>query len=414
MKVTSRFLLITGLICTGTACTALPATKPPTDTFTVPLDTSFGIQGVVTFSGQNNFVPLVLQSTDKIVGYTFDSTKPEGEQTHQLARLNIDGSFDSSFIPGVIVGVSPENEIIKLPDDSLIRLEFDFAKATTRVTKYSADGVAMISFGKDSSLNLPFVTRGAKDTCVNPKQGDIVLPVAASPALTDIPQGQHLFMAKITADGQMPGEYGFKQKFTSTSDATHCVVTASGDIIIGSIPNEHFANEIFDRFSSDGTRDLNYSVRLASDGPYTKSTAIALDQDDRLLVVSKDGMTGRSYFGRLTATGMDDSSFNWTAFGSSINATANPRIMGFKTQTGYRSVNYIFPLANKQIAIVGNGLKFTQFKPNGDLETQFNKTGQFVIDEQLGKSWAALTSTGQLFAFSLESKTCLYKINLAP
>lgn len=50
----------------GTACSTISGNTPkPTG-----LDSAFGTQGSITFTPTQRFKPLVLQSTDKIVGYT--------------------------------------------------------------------------------------------------------------------------------------------------------------------------------------------------------------------------------------------------------------------------------------------------------------------------------------------------------
>jgi hypothetical protein len=275
------------------------------------LDEGFAQKGVLEFAKENLFVPLVLQSNDKIVGYTFDANKPLADQTHQLARLNTDGSFDSSYTAGNIVGVHPEAEIIQLSDDSLVRLEIDGVAHTTQVRKYTSAGVPVNTFGTQGSLKLPFETNGAGEACIDPKKNDIVLSVAASPGLTLNPVGAVLLMAKITADGLMPDQFGFKTTPLAFGRTTRCVVTSSGEIIIGAYPiDQQFWSENFRRYTADGTPDGNYSFRLTGDGSRQLSSAMVLDQDDRLLLASNDGISLRTYFGRLTINGVDDSSFN--------------------------------------------------------------------------------------------------------
>jgi hypothetical protein len=385
------------------------------------LDESFAQKGVLEFAKEKTFVPLVLQNNDKIVGYTFDANKPLAQQVHQLARLNTDGSFDSSFTAGNIIGLHPEAEIIKLPNDSLIRLEINNIKHTTRVEKYTSGGVLVNAFGTQGSLNLPFETQGAQEACIDPKKNDIVLPVAASPGLTLNPVGAILLMARITADGLMPGEFGFKTAPLAFGHTTRCVVTSSGEIIIGGYPiDQQFWSENFRRYTADGTSDGNYGFRLTGDGAGQLSSAMILDQDDRLLLASKDGISLRTYFGRLTINGMDDSSFNWTAFYATPTLLNNPRLFGFNVKTSYQLVNHIIPLPNRGMVLIGDGnqdgtaLRVTQLNIKGDLEPMFNQTGQFVIDTASRVNWAARTSNGQLLVFTLGAQAKLFRINLAP
>jgi Domain of unknown function (DUF5122) beta-propeller len=392
-----------------------------TPTAKTVLDESFAQKGVLEFAKERTFVPLVLQSTDKIVGYTFDASKPEAEQVHQLARLNADGSFDSSFTSGISVGLHPEDEVLRLPDDSLVKLEIDALLHTTRVVKYTSAGMIVNVFGTNGSLNLSFETRGAREVCIDSRNSDIVLPVAASPGLTLNPVGAILLMARITAEGQMPGEYGFKTTPLAFGRTTRCVVTSSGEIIIGGYPiDQQFWSENFRRYTADGTSDGNYGFRLTGDGAGQLSSAMILDQDDRLLLASKDGISLRTYFGRLTINGVDDSSFNWTAFYATPTLLNNPRLFGFNVKTSYQLVNHILPLPNRGMVLIGDGnqegtaLRVTQLKTNGDLEPMFNQTGQFVIDTASRVNWAARTSDGQLLVFTFGAQAKLFRINLAP
>jgi hypothetical protein len=325
------------------------------------------------------------------------------------------------------VGAEPEKEIIKLPDNSLIRLEIDSVKHTTRVVKLTADGAVVANFAITGSLKLPFETRDAQQVCVDPRKGDVVFPVAASPALTDIPQGDKLLMAKMTADGQMPGEYGFKKKETISGYVSRCVMSALGDIVVGISPSNKFLwSEGFYRSSSDGTPDSSFGaihgIGLSGDGSRQTSSAMALDRDDRLLVASQDGISGGAYFGRLTTDGEDDLSFNWSAFYRYplTDRSHNPRLLGFQPTLHYHIVNRIIPLPNRGMVLVGSRnrdmseLRISQLKPNGDLETQFNQTGQYVLEVPSKTNWAALTSTGHLLAFTAGSTARLYNIKLAP
>lgn len=420
MKVPSRFLFITGLIFT--ACTALPD-KPPTQAGNLPvtpLDTSFGDQGVLTFSEQNTFVPLALQSTDKIVGYTFDATKPEAEQTHVLARLNADGGFDSSFTPGLVVEKAPKNKFIKLPDDSLIRMEIDTAKHTTRVTKFSADGPPDQTFGNQGVIELPFDMIDRQSACVDPNNGDVVFPAwQNTSAALHIPQGSHLLLARIMATGQMFGEYGFsKAQVNSNYHFYHCIISNHGDIIVTGTPdNDEFYSESFSRLSYEGVQDPAYYTSLDGSGLRQSVSALTLDQNGRVLVGAEDGVSSDVYFGRLTPLGKDDLSFYWRAFYSYPRVLSDSKVArAFKLKTSYQNLTAIFPLKNQKIFVVGKkdaDTLITQFKENGDLETTFNETGKFEVPGAVHQ-WSAVNQQNLLYVFALGQKAKLYRIKAAP
>jgi hypothetical protein len=423
MKHFAVHLLVLALI--STACSTISNPSKSTG-----LDTSFGSQGSISFTATKSFKPLVLQSTEKIVGYTFDATKPEDLQVHELARLDANGQFDSSFKSGTLLGSRPEDEIIKLPDDSLLRLDVDALHFTSHLEKFTADGLPVSSYGRNGGLILPFASLEAQQTCVDPRNGNLVLPFANISPVPDLPPDGRPVMARVTPDGQMPGEFGFPLNPLGNGFVSRCAISATGNVAIGISPRDRqFWSEGILSYSSDGARIPSYGTSLDGDGSQQTMSVAIFDSNQRLLVAATDGISSGIYFGRLIAEGQDDQSFVWSAFFDGVfTSHAKPRLLNFLPTTRFHSVTNIFPLQNG-VALVGVGsdkngwvLQIAQLKTNGDFEKQFNQTGKYIIPQtgqntlpQITKKvWAALNSAGQVLAFSNDGQGALYRINLAP
>lgn len=309
-------------------------------------------------AANNRIIPISIQSNGKIIiGGSF--TTINGITRNSLARLNSDGSLDTSFDLGTGFNSSPES--IAIQSDGKIIIGGSFTTfnniSQNRIVRLNADGSLDTSFnlgtGTNSSIKSlsiqldnkiitggSFTTYngisrngiarlnsdGSLDTSFNPGNGTGNGNVNSNTvyATSILSNGKIIIggafityntisqkrIARLNSDGSLD------QSFNSSTGANNTVLCSSiqldGKIIIGgnfTTYNGSIRNRIA-RLNSDGSVDTSFN--FAADLNYTKVSATAIQQNGKIIVLGTNSNDSGQLFDRifrLNTDGSVDTSF---------------------------------------------------------------------------------------------------------
>ncbi|HST25675.1 MAG TPA: hypothetical protein VLJ76_06765 [Gaiellaceae bacterium] len=227
------------------------------------LDTSFGSGGITTvdFNGGDDQATSVAMQGDKTVVAGF--TTPDGGTTEEiaLARLNKDGSLDTSFGTGGEV-VTNFGDGYDFADAVAVKGDSIVIAGETRAGGPGDDNFLVAQYKKNGQLDTSFGTGGFTATDFNGDfdaanglafQGDkIVLAGYVSSAANGFDFG----LARYTKNGQLDTSFGTGGKvetdFFGGNDAAHAVdvkgdsIVAVGDVVNGTQVVGPSTNTLFD------------------------------------------------------------------------------------------------------------------------------------------------------------------------
>jgi uncharacterized delta-60 repeat protein len=261
------------------------------------LDTSFN-----PGTGANTWVTTIaLQPDGKIlIGGNF--TSYNGTTRNRIARLNSDGSLDTSFNPGTganntvwTIALQPEGKI-------LVGGAFTSYNGTPRnyITRLNSDGSLDTSFNPGTGTN------------------DTVYTIALQPDGKILIGGQFTFyngastnrIARLNADGSL--DTSFNSGTGANSTVWTIALQPDGKILLGGYFTSYNGtpvNYIF-RVNTDGSLDTSFNPGT---GASSQVWTIALQADGKILIggnfTSYNG-TSSHFIARLNADGSLDTSFN--------------------------------------------------------------------------------------------------------
>ncbi len=294
---------------------------------------------------------IVVQPDGKIlVGGYFSSLKPNGGATvarNNLARLNADGTVDSTFNPNFGGALAPGVEAIALQPDGKILVGGSFtsvqpngaATATTRnrLARLNDDGTLDAGFNPNPDRVVLSIAVQSDGRIIIGGGFTKVQPNGAASATT------RNSMARLNADGSVDANYDPNLN----NGVTKVAVTPDGKAIaVGYFtsvaPNNAGAATTVGhiaRFNSDGSLDTGYAATVNGN-----VMSLALQNNGGVLIggtfTSVSGLR-RAYVARLTVNGYIDGVFD-------------------------PSANYtVFALAEQSDGSVLIGGNFTQLQPNG-------------------------------------------------
>jgi uncharacterized delta-60 repeat protein len=327
------------------------------------LETSF-TQGI----GANDTVnTIALQSDGKIIiGGMF--TTYNGASRNGIARLNADGSLDTTFNPSAGGADEPVNTIVVQANGKII-ISGHFTTyngtARNRIVRLNTDG------SLDTTFNPGVGANGNLWTTVVQLDGKIII---GGPFTTynGIARSR---VARLNADGSLDttfnpgrGAYGLVQT-TDVSIVQTAAVQADGKIIIGG----HFttynvtARSNIARLNANGSLDTIFNVGTGADDEVSN---IALQSDGKIIISG----------GFTTYNGVARNRIARLNTDSSLDTTFNP-----STGTDGALVNTIVVQANGKIIIGGmfttnnNGAArsyLMRLNADGSLDTTFNVGGR--------------------------------------
>jgi uncharacterized delta-60 repeat protein len=279
------------------------------------LDTSFG-NGL---AGASSTVRAVAVQSDGKVVIGGDFTSVNGITINRVARLNADGSLDATFDPGT--GASSTVNVLAVQSDGKVVIGGFFTTvngtARNQIARLNADGTLDTSFGNGLA--------GAGDTVqavAVQSDGKIVI----GGGFTTVNGVSRERIARLNADGTLDTSFG-NGLAGAGSGVEAVAVQSDGKIVIGgwfTTVNGVSRNRIA-RLNADGTLDTSFGDGLA--GANNTVYAVAVQSDGKIVIggafTTVDGTT-RNRIARLNADGTLDTSFGngLAGAGSGVEAVA--------------------------------------------------------------------------------------------
>ncbi len=319
------------------------------------LDTSFD-----PGSGANNVIyEIALQSDGKIlIGGLF--TSYDGTARNYIARLNADGSLDATFDPGT--GANHYITALALQSDGKILIggAFTIYDGITRIhiARLNTDGSLDATFDPGTGAN------GGVTSIALQSDGKILI----GGAFTIYDGTNRNRIARLDDDGSLDAT--FDPGAGANSYITALALQSDGKILIGGMFTDYDGTAInhIARIEDDGDIDATFGVGT---GANSAIYSIALQSDGKILIgglfTSYDG-TARNYIARLDDDG-------------SLDATFDP---------GSGANNYVFAITIQTDGKILIGGQFTTF--DGDTANRLarlNTDGELDIVDVYGWSIAS-------------------------
>ncbi len=285
------------------------------------IDTTFGVNGraLVGFPGSvdDRAHALAIQSDGKIV--VAGTTSPVGTQNFAVARLNGNGSLDTTFGSGGLVsadfGDAESAAAVALQSDGRIivggqrsdGISLDFALA-----RFNTDGSLDTSFDGDGRVTTTFVdTPDSVDlvTSVGVQADGRIVAAGLSNPSTGGSSGNAFALTRYTSNGALDPTFGVGGKVTTqfgagdfVTIARALVIQPNGRILLaGSATRPTQVTDFtLARYETNGTLDPAFGaggIVMTDIGVSTddQAAAVALQPDGRIVVAGSSG----------SATGLD-------------------------------------------------------------------------------------------------------------
>lgn len=312
------------------------------------IDTSFN-----PIPGPNDFVSAIAIQPDGQIVAAGDFTAFGGVMRRRVARLNIDGSIDATFNPGLGADATV-NAVALQPDGKMI-----LGGAFTRIGNRNRAHVARLT------------SAGVLDTSFNPGAGadNPVYALALQPDGRVILGGDFATFNGISRNGivrLLPNGVN-DQTFQPGTGANGTVFAVAllpdGRILIGGefTTCDNLSAPYLARLHADGSLDTGFNIGAEIDGPVR---TIAVQPDGKIVIGGSFTVVGneyRPYLARLEADGTLDA--------------------GFQTGSGPDNIVYSAALQSDGRVVIGgeftsvNGLvqnRIARVRANGALDTTIN------------------------------------------
>ena len=330
------------------------------------VDTSFNTGTGINTESYYTIDVLTIQDDGKIlIGGNF--TTYNGASSNKIARLNSDGSLDTTFNVGT--GADATIETLSVQDDGKILIGGQFTSyngsASNNIARLNSDGSI------DASFNVGTGASSWVKTLSILEDGKILIGGIFS-SYNGISSKK---IARLNSDGSL--DTSFNVGYGANSIIETLSVQDDGKILIGgwfTSYNGTASNRIA-RLNSDGSLDTSFNVGTGVDNDIE---TLAIQSDGKILIgglFSSYNGTASNRLARLNSDGSLDTSFD----------------VGTGPNYGY-SINTLLILDDGNILIGGsftsyNGLvsnHLAYLNSDGSLDTSFNKsTGVFGIIETL-------------------------------
>ena len=283
-----------------------------------------------SFGFNNTVYALALQSNNQLLAGG-DFTKADGVPRQRIARLNSDGTLDSSFLlPSSSMGANGTVRSIAVQADGRILVGGQFTTFNNVTLNYiarlNADGSLDSLFKPGSGANN--AVYALSETLVN---GQSKVLVGGSFASLD----DHTFnsIGRLNSDGSPDST--FNPGLGANGTVYALALQPDGKVVIGGDFTAVNGNTNFNhvaRLNTDGSLDLSFNVGT---GANASVRAISLQLDGRILLgglfSSVNGNTNFNHVARLNANGSADASFK-------PGLGANDAVFGIALQTDSRIV----------------------------------------------------------------------------
>ena len=319
------------------------------------LDTSFDPGSGATGGIDATVLSVALQADDKvIIGGGFSSVN--GTNRYFVARLNADGSLDTSFNPETVYPGFSSRQVSSAalqPDGKiLIGGYFTTANGSATIARLNTNGVLDASFNPGT---------GANDVYSVAMQTDgKVLIAGLFTAVNGISRNR---VARLNANGSLDTSFN---PGTATTDSVNVNVLAlqtDGKVLIGGAftsVNSASRHRI-ERLNGDGALDSSF---VPGTGANNDVRAVAVQPDSKVLIggvfVTVNGV-GRNRIARLHGDGSLDASFN-----PGTGANSHVYSVAFQPD-GKVVIGGVFTAVNGT-----NRNRIARLNADGSLDTSFN------------------------------------------
>lgn len=339
--------------------------------------------------------------------YDFVNGTPRG----RIARLNSDGSLDTGFNPGV--GVDNDVKAIEVQADNKVIVVGYFSKVNNitknNVARLNADGSVDTSFTANTDSSVWDISQG-ESTIYDPfsaLSGHFFL----GGQFTSVNGSERRHVAKLTPAGSLDTSFNTGAGITSGTRVWTVAALPESKVLVGgdftAFNSSNYSNLV--RLSASGAVDTSFSI---GSGANSIVTSLAVQPDGKYLVggaFTTFNNTGHSGIVRLLNTGAIDPSFNCNVTGGygeirSISLQSDGHILiggNFTTVNGFSRLNiarlnpdgsldmefgpeavtneiiYTVAVLGQNQVVVGG--KFTAI--NGQAR---EKIGRFAVDPSLG------------------------------
>jgi len=275
----------------------IPAAPVQADLNPGSLDTGFD-----PGTGADSYILAVAHQTDGKVLFGGDFTIVDGVACSHIARLNADGSLDTSFNPST--GTNAEVDTIALQIDGKVLIGGGFTQVNSvgrnRIARLNADG------SLDTSFNPGTGTNAEVDTIALQNDGKVLI----GGKFTQVDGVGRSRIARLNADGSLDTSFDTS---TGANETVYDVALQSdGKVLIGGIltqVNGVGRNRIA-RLNADGSLDTGFDPGTGANN-YVYS--VALQTDGKVLIggafTQVDGVV-RNRIARLNPDGSVDTGFD--------------------------------------------------------------------------------------------------------
>jgi len=267
------------------------------------LDTSFA-----TGVGPDNDVTSIAMQKDGKIVIGGDFAHYDGTPRGCIARLNTDGSLDTSFATGV--GADGAPYAIAVQGDGKIVIGGQFTMYNSLSQKYAA------RLNTDGSLDASFANGAALDDIVYAVALQNDGKVLLGGNLTGYISTQERYVMRLNADGSL--DTGFATGTALDSIVNAVAVQNDGKVLIGGSFTQYNVTPRMSiaRLNNDGSLDASFLVGAGANFPVQ---SFAVQSDGKILIggsfTSYNG-TSRGHLARLNADGSLDTGFLATGAGA--------------------------------------------------------------------------------------------------
>jgi uncharacterized delta-60 repeat protein len=280
------------------------------------VETGFAQDGKAEFASPNRFVPIGLQSTGKLVG--FSSSRTEGKTVITLRRLNATGSEDSSFsatekpVLQAANSTLDERFMMVLPNNKILIILYSALPGSPQLLRLDQDGQLDTTFGENGYVQLEqkyISTRNIAPLA----NGDLVIHVLG-PAVSQ-PRLIRLDSFGKLDDKMMPSYsipklpmYGFEDYNMASPSGIQPLQTGQFlvRLFIKDIISDKYGYGVALRISENGTLDQSFAPVVAE--PPTGIQQV-IELDDGYVMGINNMASGRAELRHIGPDGKEIGSF---------------------------------------------------------------------------------------------------------
>ena len=364
-------MLMSGLL--GLNLESFAADGTPDTTFSTNIGSGFN----------SDVYGVAVQSDGKIVvGGVF--TTINGTTSNYIARLNADGTPDTTFSTNIGSGFNSDVYGVAVQSDGKIVVGGNFTTingtASNRIARLNADGTPDTTF----STNIGSGFDGYVNAVAVQSDGKIVVVGG----FNSINGTASSYIARLNADGTPDTTFSTNIGSGFNNLVRGVAVQSDGKIVVGGgfTSINGTTSSYIARLNADGTPDTTFSTNIGS-GFNATVNAVAVQSDGKIVVVggfnSING-TASNRIARLNANGTPD-----TTFSTNIGTGFNAFVYGFAVQSDGKIVvggffTTINGTASNRIArLNANGTPDTTFSTN--IGSGFNNRVYGVAIQSDGK-----------------------------